>query len=265
VKSFLYAATLLVLCLTAVAQAQTAAEINKRQYIGVVTPDATTTCSYTFSAGTANAFIKFCVTKNGNIVQFASPSGIEYIAHAPAGEGYGFCDFNTQVSYYDYAGYGDSGNWQPPVKVSQTASSVKISRKTSDGRFTLVQTISLVPANILANVQMTITNNSAATAHIGLLRYADADVQNNPNNSFDTTLRTVFGYNNGQYGLTLRHASGSALNGGIVQAIPGGPNPCQPFLHSLSPFSGDGSLEMQYDFQLSKATTKSVIVQYRSF
>jgi hypothetical protein len=257
---------LVVLGLSAIGQAQTAAEANKNQYIGIVSPDSTTACTYPFTSGSGNAFIKYCVTKNGNIVQFASPKGIEYIAKAPAGEGYGFCDFDSETQYFDYAGYGDSGNWQPSVKVSSSKTSVTISRKTTDGKFTLAQTITLVPANILAQVEMTITNSTTTSAHIGLLRYVDADVQNFSDNSFDYTRRTAFAYLNGTYGLTLRYASGAILNGGFTQDVPGGPNPCQPFTNVSAPLSDtDGSLLMQYDIKLAKKASSSVVVQYRSF
>jgi hypothetical protein len=268
VKQVLFLVTLFVLSLgiATPGQAQTAAEANKSQYVGIISPDSTTTCTYPFTAGTGNAFIKYCVTKNGNIIQFASPAGIEYISKAPAGEGYGFCDFDSETAYYDYAGYGDSGNWQPPVKVSSSKTAVTISRKTTDGKFTLLQTISLVPANILAQVQMSIVNNTTGSAHIGLLRYADVDVRNESSNSFDYTSRTAFGYLNGNYGLTLRFASGYALNGGFSQDIPGGPDPCNIFLHVLAPLSAtDGSIFMQFDMELAKKATGNVIVQYRSF
>ena len=265
-KRVLFSVTLIVLSLATLGRAQTAAEANKNQYVGIVSPDSTTTCTYPFTAGTGNAFIKYCVTKNGNIIQFASPSGFEYISKAPAGEGYGFCDFDSETQYFDYAGYGDSGNWQAPVKVSSSKTAVKISRKTIDGKFTLVQTITLVPANILAQVQMSITNNTTTSAHIGLLRYADVDVRNESNNSFDYTSRTAFGYFTGNFGLTLRFSSGYALNGGFTQDIPGGPNPCNIFLHVVAPLSNtDGSIFMQYDMKLAKKATGNVTVQYRSF
>ena len=264
-KRVLFLVTLFVLSLAAHGQAQTAAAANKNQYVGLISPDSTTTCTYPFSAGTGNAFIKYCLTKNGNIIQFASPSGIEYIAKA-AGEGYGFCDFGTETQYFDYASYGDSGNWQPPVKVSSSKTAVKISRTTTDGKFTLVQTITLVPASILAQVQMSITNNSTASAHIGLLRYADVDANNQSLNSFDYTFRTAFGYLTGNYGLTLRFASGSFLNGGFTQNIPGGPNPCDVFANVAAPLANtDGSIFMQYDMTLAGKATGNVTVQYRSF
>src|SRR5262245_24635272 len=86
----------------------------KQQYI-VPSQDATVACSFTFTANSGNKFIKYCVTKNGSITQFESPQGREYISLAPAGEGYGLCNFDAQTQYCDYAGYGDSSNWQAPT------------------------------------------------------------------------------------------------------------------------------------------------------
>src|ERR1700683_3966624 len=105
----------------------------KLQYVGAASPDSTTTCSFNFTTGTGNKFMKYCVTANGNIVQFESPSGHEYINTGTIGEGYAFCDYDSSTQYYDYAGYGDSGNWKAPVTVSSSATNVKISRTTTDG------------------------------------------------------------------------------------------------------------------------------------
>ena len=80
------------------------------QFVGGVGADTSTTCEFTFTSGTGNKFLKYCITKNGNIAQFQSPSGMQYISTAPVGEGYAFCDFDSSTQYYDYAGFGDSGS-----------------------------------------------------------------------------------------------------------------------------------------------------------
>src|SRR5262249_8234925 len=154
------------------------------------------------------------------ITQFESPSGNEYISLAPAGEGYGLCNFDTSTQYFDYAGYGDSGNWQASTTVSSTITSVKIARTTTDGIFTLTQTIALNKGNSSAQVTMAIKNNTATPRHIGLLRFADVDAGGFASNSFDFTSRTAFGYNQMGVGLQLQFVSGSFLNGGFSQIIP---------------------------------------------
>ena len=245
-----------------------AAREAKQQYVGGLSADATTTCTYPFTSGTGNAYMKYCVTKNGNIVQFESPLGQEFIATAPIGEGYAFCNYaSTNKAYYDYAGYGDSGNWKAPVLVSSTAQTVVISRETSDGFFTLTQTITQNIANSFVRVTMALKNNSTTQRHVGLLRYADVDAQGFTSNSFDYTYRTAFGYNNMGYGLLQRHYSGATLNGGFAQVIPGGPDPCQIFAQvSGGPVQGiDGSIFIEYDMEVAAGTTKTVALDYKSF
>src|SRR5882757_8263389 len=89
--------------------------------------DSATTCTYTFSSGSGKNATQFCVTATGNITQFSRPAGVEYLATGTIGEGYAICDFPSFNSYYDWAGFGDSG-WGPPTLISSTASAVKISR-----------------------------------------------------------------------------------------------------------------------------------------
>ncbi len=239
----------------------------KQQYVGAASPDATTTCKYTFTSGTGNKYLKYCVTLNGNIVSFESPSGQEYIATSPIGEGYAFCDFDTATQYYDYAGYGDSGNWQAPVTVSSSGTSVKISRKTTDGIYTLTQTIAQNVPNAFAQVTMALKNNTGVSHHVGLLRYADVDAQGSTSNNFDFTYRTAYGYNEAGYGLQIKFLSGFAFNGGFAQIIPGGPNPCQIFTHVVyAPQQNiDGSIFAQFDMELAKNATGTVVVEYKSF
>ena len=238
----------------------------KKQFVGTLSPDATTTCSFTFTGGTGNKFVKYCVTKNGNIVQFQSPAGVEYIATA-AGEGYALCDFDTATQYFDYGSYGDSGNWGAPSTVSSTATAVKIARTTSDGKYTLTQTITYNAGSALAQVSMSIKNNSTTVSHhVGVLRFADVDADGFTSNAFDFTSRTAFGYNEMQHGLQLLYVSGSPFNGGFSQIIPGGPNPCQIFTHVTGPIANtDGSIFAQYDFQLAKKATQTMVLQYKSF
>ncbi|MBI3475999.1 MAG: hypothetical protein HY010_09715 [Acidobacteria bacterium] len=237
----------------------------KQKYV-VSGTDATVTCSFNFSANSGNKFIKYCVTKNGNITQFESPAGQEYISPSPAGEGYGLCNFDTATQYFDYAGFGDSANWQAPVTLSSSATAVKIERTTNDGIFTLTQTIALNKGTASTTVSMAIKNNTTTSRHIGLLRYADVDAGGFTSNSFDFSNRTAFGYNQMSFGLQLQYVSGAFSNGGFSQVIPGGPNPCQIFTHVAGPLANtDGSVFLQYDMQLGSKATKTVVVSYKSF
>jgi len=241
----------------------------KKQYVEA-SPDATTTCTYPFSAGSGNEFISYCVTANGNIVSFASPSGIEYLATSH-GEGYSICDYDSGKQYYDYAGYGDSGNWQAATTVSSSATSVKIARTTTDGLYTLTQTITLNSGNALAQVSMALKNNDTVAHDVGLIRYADVDADGFTSNSFDSTFRTAFGYSGTDgYGLQLIWVSNSAnasLNGGVAQDIPGGPS-CQIFTNSPGAAfqNTDGSILMDVDIpSLAKKASATFVSEYKSF
>ena len=240
----------------------------KQQYV-LASPD-TTTCTYSFSGGTGNKFISYCVTVNGNIVSFQSPAGHEYLATAPIGEGYSVCDFGSGTQYFDYAGYGSSG-WQPATKVSSSATSVKIARTTSDGLYTLTQTIALNAGQSLAQITMALKNNDTKAHDVGLIRYADVDANGSTSNSFDYTNRTAFGYTPelDGYGLEMIYVSNSANvfpNGFFSQDIPGGPS-CQIFTHVLGPLqSTDGSIFGEADMpSLAQKASGTLVSQYKSF
>ena len=79
------------------------------------------------------------------------------------------------------------------MKVSSSATAVKISRTTSDGIYTLTQTITQNAGNALAQVSMSIKNNTTGSHHVGLLRWADIDAQGSTTNSFDYTYHTATG------------------------------------------------------------------------
>lgn len=192
--------------------------------------------------------------------------GYSRVRRSPFGEDYAFCDFDSSTQYYDYAGFGDSGNWQAPVTVSSSATAVKISRTTGDGIYTLTQTITQNAGNALAQVSMSIKNNTTGSHHVGLLRWADIDAQGSTTNSFDYTYHTAMGYNEGGYGLQLGFVSGSPFNGAYSQDIPGGPNSCQIFNVVLGPLAGiDGSVFAQWDFQLAAKGSQTAVMTYKAF
>jgi hypothetical protein len=174
-----------------------------------VTADATDTCSYTFTTGSGYTYLQFCVTVNGNITEFQSPAGIEQLS--PSGsnafEGYGICDItNANTAYWDYAGNGDSGNWNAPTKLSQTATSVKIERTTSDGAWTLTQTFTLITgANPYAKITTELKNTSGETRRVLLLRYANAVPNTAPPfaENYGGTYESAWGWGGG-YGLILQ-------------------------------------------------------------
>ena len=249
-------------------------------------PASTETCTYKFTSGSGTTYLQFCVTVNGNIVEFQSPAGIEQLS--PQGisafEGYGVCDTSTSIGYFDYA-YTDSGNWGAPTTVSHTTTLVKIERTTSDGAWTLTQTISSVAGtNPYAKVVMAIKNNSAATKEVLLLRFANAvpDMGGSTGNYFqdyDGTLDSAWGntpYNstNGSnpYGLMIQNVGNPApvsvliLREGFAITGTAGPDPCNSGANFASPITeANGSTVYWYALDLTKEQTGTISERYMSF
>lgn len=182
----------------AAALAKPAAVAPKEQQKSSSVKSDADTCAYTYTnAGNNNSYMEFCVSTNGNIISFQSPNGIEYLDLGTLSEGYGICDFNTGLYYYDYADYGASG-FGAPTLVTHTATLVTIKRITTDGAWTLTQTISKVGGvTPYAKVEMHLENNSSEDKVAGLLRWADVDPYNAPANdsyleSFDSTFNSAW-------------------------------------------------------------------------
>jgi hypothetical protein len=228
-------------------------------------------CSLTFTTGSFDTLLKFCVTANGNITQFETPLGAEHVAVGDASEGYGICDFTSNLEYFDYADAGASTNWGPASVVTQTTKSVRIARTTSDGIWTLTQTITQIAGNLpSAQVVMGLTNNSTSDRSVRLMRFVDVDADGVFFNNLDSTNKGAFGWNSfglgHAYGLVLFNVGKTHFDhGGFVQNVPGGPAPCDPFAHSsLSTLTNtDGSLVHIYNIDVPKSTTATVTVGYK--
>jgi len=232
---------------------------------------AISTCAFTFSSGSGVNSLKYCVTANGNITQFEAPQGHEHIAVGAFSEGYGICDLNANIAYFDYADSGDSDNWGPATVANQGTKSVKIVRTTSDGLWTLTQTITLATGTPpMADITMTLKNNSSIQKSVRLIRFADVDADGTFNNNFDGTVNSAFGWNS--FGAT--HAFGMVLlnvgktifaHGGYGQNVAFGPSPCDPFTHTNFSTSGgiDGSIAHFYTIDVAKGSTATVKVAYK--
>jgi hypothetical protein len=231
--------------------------------------------------------MQFCVTANGNIVSFISPAGIDYINQgSTVGEGYGICDTSTGRSYYDYA-YTDSGNWGAPVLLALTTGSVKISRSTSDGLFTLVQTITRMSgAAPGAEVTMALKGNGIpknGSKGVHLVRYAKVNPGNCPQcdtdfyESFDSTVNAAWGYTAynytgpepAGYGLMLEqigqpHAPLYDYRA-IDQNTAAGPDPCNAAANYAGyQASVDGSVVFLWELALSQGID-TVSAKYQQF
>jgi len=234
-------------------------------------PLATDVCSFTFTSGSGPAFLKYCVTGNGNITQFEAPQGHEHVRVGDFSEGYGICDFNANVAYFDYADSGDSGNWGTATVLSHSAKSVKIARTTSDGIWTLTQTIAQVAGTPpLAQITMTIKNNSAIQRSMRLFRFVDVDADGVFDNNLDGTFQTSFGWNSTadgrSYGLAMVN-EGKVIfpNAGYAQSTPTGPDPCNPFVNSNFKTipKTDGSLVHFYTLDVRRGSSMTVRIAYK--
>ena len=252
-------------------QQEAASQFSKKNALATMAPNAPddNTC---FTTGAGNTFLQFCVTVNGNIVQIESPQGVPLIS-SDHGEGYGFCDLATETSYHDYASFGDSGNMQPAITLSHTAKSVKIARTTSDGMWTLTQTISLINGiSPSVRITMALKNNTPGARTAALVRYADVDAAGVLLNNFDDTLDSAFGYNSIDstlpYGLVLQNLGTVPSHhlGLVIQNFQP-PDACGPFNGVLlNHLEGvDGSLRHAYDFtSIPKLGSFVVTLEYKS-
>jgi len=233
-----------------------------------VKTDATTDCAYTFTSGTGLTYMQYCVTVNGNISAFQSPSGVEYINVGQVGEGYGVCDETNNIGYYDYA-YTDSGNWDAPKLISHTATAVKISRTTSDGNWTLTQTITSVPATPAAKITMALKNNTGGERYVSIIRWADVDANSTELNNMDGTYGgSAFGNTEEGYGLMLQNVGTKTAF--YVEGYPIntylGPDPCNGAANYVGQLSQvDGSLLLFYDNVLINKQTTTVTAEYRPY
>jgi hypothetical protein len=248
--------------------------------------DATQACSYAYTSGSGATYMNYCITVNGNFANFESPAGVEMLDQDGAYEGYGICDISTGTAYYDY-GYEDSGNWGLSSLVTHTATEVKLERTTSDGAWTLTQTISKVSGDSpYARIIMVFKNNSEETKLTYLLRFAgfvpdDAAASENFSESFDGSNNSTWGYipeppnystPSSAYGLMLQSVgtvvplSVESYQEGIAQSTLNGPDPCDPsgnFHGTLTNAIGSGIY--LYLINLPKEKTFTATERYMSF
>jgi len=211
------------------------------------------------------------VTANGNIPQLQSPAGQLLIGGGiTVGEGYGVCNESPIATYWDYAGWGDSGNWLPATTLSQTATSVKIARTTSDGVWTLTQTITQDKATPSVRITMALKNNTAVSRKAYLVRYADADPGNWIADSFDSTADSAFGWApttgvNDGWGLMIKNVGTRwGYTNGFSQPIFNPPNPCAFAYNWIGPVANtDGSILLTYVDAIGSHQTKTAIMVYR--
>jgi hypothetical protein len=264
------------------AKARTAANAlshqQKRETLtsrSLITPNGVTDCSFTFTSGVNNNTLEFCVTDHGNIAELQTPIGHPLVSVEDRSEGYAICDVSgpSRVAYSDFGFFVETGNWNNPVVLSQTTTSVKIARTTSDGIWTLTQTISQVASNASVKIVMALKNNTAVPREAFLVRYADVDVDDFLDNNFDGTTSSAFAWNPissdsaAPVGLLLQNIG--TLRGigteGFGQNTFEPPDPCNPgaTFPPSTLLSTDGSLVLLYDMHVPKQGSQSVMMNYK--
>jgi hypothetical protein len=235
---------------------------------GTGAPD-TTACSFSYSSGPLPTFTRYCLSVNGNIVQFDSPSGFEYLNNGNLMEGYGFCDVTPNIAYYDYASV-DSSNWGQSVATTLNATTAQFVRSTSDGIWQLTQTVKQIPATATGpgsvKITMALKNLSTISRNVTLLRIANVDAGPSPlNDEFVSSFDSAFGQEPGaSWGLGLTTKTFTFAHNGVVETVPTGPDPCHYVTHiSNVAFVGDGSLGHVYAITVPSKATKTVTMTYK--
>jgi hypothetical protein len=219
-------------------------------------------------SGNGNTYLGYYVTIKCNILEIQTPFGISMLG--PNGEGYGICNESPAQNYYDY-GVNDTGNWQTATVLSQSSSSIKIARTTTDGNWTLTQTISKVPSTFTIKVVMALKNNQSTAHVVYLVRFADAEPAFTAGNfniavgGLTRALARTF-QPDPNYGLELSNAGAIPFSywQGFAQSVNTGPNACA-FAFNEAPrnFSSKaGSIEMVYAGTIGAGQTKTVTLSY---
>jgi hypothetical protein len=283
-KNFVLTVTVLAFCSLSLAENLSATRDNNQPETAVASTQgnaaqaapngaaARPVCAFNFTSGHDETFFKYCVTANGNIVQLETPRGREHLNVADKiGEGYGLCDQGGE--YFDYAEFGESGNWNAASVVSQDTQSVKIARTTRDGIWTFTQTITQVAAGSpSANVAMAITNNTDTQRDVIIFRYANVNADGIAKNNLDSTVDAAFAWNSFSrppqvgFGLMLQNVGSTPFHHtGFMLNVPNPPEPCNAFVHAPKHLitNTDGSIVVDYALGIGSHETRTVTVAYK--
>jgi len=225
-------------------------------------------CAYSFSSGSGRTLTQYCLTTNGNIVQFSNPGNIQFFNHATVSEGYGLCDFRAPDPYYDYAS--NAQGWGPTMASLRKGKSVRFVRRTLDGQWELTQEMTQVEATPASpgavKVVMTLKNLSGEDRVVVLVRHANVDAnQSSSNDRFYATRNFAYGAEPGlSFGLGLTTNTFEFNGGGLTQYVPSGPNPCSVTDNAnFDQFAGDGSIGMVYSMTIPAGASKTVQMTYK--
>lgn len=191
---------------------------------------ANTTCFSTYTSGSGANFMKVCISRHGNLVQFESPAGSEHIRVNTIGEGYSVCgDIGGVTKFGHDAGFNESGFGSPTITQPNGANTfpLTITRKTTDEKFQLIQKFSRDTKEKDVTITMTLKNISASPiSTVKLTRYFDGDIDNDTDDDrYARTGSSVWGYEDVQapfgegHGLMLTPLTFSTLHSAVVRTF----------------------------------------------
>jgi len=227
-----------------------------------------TTCAYSFSSGSGRTLTQYCLTENGNIVQFSNPENFQFFDKGTVSEGYGLCDFQAPEPYYDYAS--NAQGWGATIISRTSLKKVRFVRRTLDAQWELSQEITQLEATSTspgsAKVVMTLKNLSGEDRVVVLVRHANVDAnQSASDDRFYATRNFAYGAEPGlSFGLGLTTNTFEYNAAGLTQSVPSGPNPCSVTDNAnFDQFVGDGSIEMVYSMTIPAGDSKTVQMTYK--
>ena len=228
---------------------------------------ASTACASTYTSGSGPTLFQWCVTSNGNVVSLQSPDGEEHLL-LNASEGYQVCDFSALVAYTDYAAAADTGNWKASVVTQPHGANtfpLTIKRTTNDGKYTLTQKFSQVPADLTIKIATTLKNNTTGSPFIYVYRYADLAIDGGGNSSidwFDQSANAAWGYLPFQDGVMLETGTPALFHSANATQLV--PSHCD-FPSVATPAHVNGGIYLLHGFTAAPKSSTTFTVIYRRF
>jgi hypothetical protein len=259
----------LALSTTAWCQAQDTSVSTEQMYTSGA---PSTVCAYQFSSGSGRTLTQYCLTENGNIVQFSNPGNFQFFSNNTASgtvsEGYGLCDFQAPEPYYDYAS--DGRGWGPTTVAHQGTKIMHFVRTTQDGQWKLTQKVTQVDASATSpgslKIEMTLRNLTGEERNVVLVRHGNVNAnRTGADDRFYATRNFAYGAEPGlSFGLGLTTNTFDFNAAGLVQTVPTGPNPCAVAENAaFDQFIGDGSIEMVYSMTIAAGASQTVQMTYK--
>jgi hypothetical protein len=168
--------------------------------------------------------MQFCVSANGNIVEFQSPAGSEHLRVQTIAEGYTICDRPNLIEAPINHGFDmafDSGGFDASTVIAAPPPAVfGVTRTTSDRVYRVTQTFLRDPSDLAVAVTMTVTNRTFRPRFgVSVSRQFDGDLDNGPfDDRYLRTADTVLGWQSSTgHGLELTAQSSTTAHRTFVQ------------------------------------------------